>query len=36
MEEKKEEASVFVNTGDSHNDKEDTDDAFVNKVMGLS
>ena len=36
IEEKKEEPSVTVNTGDSHNDKEDTDDAFINKVMGLS
>ena len=36
MEEKKEEPSVTVNTGDNHNDKEDTDDAFINKVMGLS
>ena len=36
MEEKKEEPSVVVNTGDSHNDKEDTDDAFINKVMGLN
>lgn len=36
MEEKKEEPSVTVNTGDSHNDKEDTDDAFINKVMGLN
>lgn len=36
IEEKKEEPSVTVNTGDSHNDKEDTDDAFINKIMGLS
>lgn len=36
IEEKKEEPSVTVNTGDSHNDNEDTDDAFINKVMGLS
>lgn len=36
IEEKKEEPSVTVNTGDSHNDKEDTDDAFINKVMGLN
>ena len=36
IEEKKEEPSVTVNTGDSHNDKNDTDDAFINKVMGLS
>ena len=36
MEDKKEEPSVTVNTGDNHNDKEDTDDAFINKVMGLS
>ena len=36
MEEKKEEPSVTVNTGDNHNDKEDTDDAFINKVMGLN
>ena len=36
MEEKKEEQSVTVNTGDNHNDKEDTDDAFINKVMGLN
>ena len=36
IEEKKEEPSVTVNTGDNHNDKEDTDDAFINKVMGLS
>lgn len=36
IEEKKEEPSVTVNTGDSHSDKEDTDDAFINKVMGLS
>lgn len=36
IEEKKEEQSVTVNTGDSHNDKEDTDDAFINKIMGLS
>lgn len=35
IEEKKEEPSVTVNTGDSHNDKEDTDDAFINKIMGL-
>ena len=36
IEEKKEEPSVTVNTGDSHNDKEDTDDAFINKIMGLN
>lgn len=36
IEEKKEEPSVVVNTGDSHNDKENTDDAFINKVMGLN
>ena len=36
IEEKKEEPSVTVNTGDSHNDKDDTDDAFINKIMGLS
>ena len=36
MEDKKEEPSVTVNTGDNHNDKEDTDDAFINKVMGLN
>ena len=36
VEEKKEDPSVKVNTGDSHNDKEDTDDAFINKVMGLN
>lgn len=36
IEEKKEEPSVTVNTGDSHSDKEDTDDAFINKVMGLN
>ena len=36
VEEKKEEPSVTVNTGDSHNDKEDTDDAFINKIMGLN
>lgn len=36
IEEKKEEPSVTVNTGDSHSDKEDTDDAFINKIMGLS
>ena len=36
IEEKKEEPSVTVNTGDNHNDKEDTDDAFINKVMGLN
>lgn len=35
IEEKKEEPSVIVNTGDNHNDKVDTDDAFINKVMGL-
>lgn len=35
IEDKKEEPSVTVNTGDSHNDKEDTDDAFINKIMGL-
>ena len=36
IEEKKDEPSVTVNTGDTHSDKEDTDDAFINKVMGLS
>lgn len=36
IEEKSEEPAVKVSTGDSHNDKEDTDDAFINKVMGLS
>ena len=29
------EPAVKVNTGDSHNDKGVSDDAFVNKVMGL-
>ena len=33
--EKKEEPSVQVNTGGSHDGKADSDDAFVNKVMGL-
>lgn len=36
IEEKKEEPSVTVNTGDNHNDKEDTDDAFINRVMGIN
>ena len=36
IEEDKDEPSVTVNTGDTHSDKEDTDDAFINKVMGLS
>ena len=36
IEEEKDEPSVTVNTGDIHSDKEDTDDAFINKVMGLS
>lgn len=27
---------VTANTGDNHNDKIDTDDAFINKVMGLN
>lgn len=36
VEEKKEEPSVTVNTGDNHNDKDDPDDAFINKIMGLS
>ena len=35
IEEKKEEPSVTVNTGDDHNDKGNDDD-FVNRVMGLS
>ena len=30
------EPSVIVNTGDNHNDNVDTDDAFINRVMGLS
>lgn len=31
-----EEPSVKVSTGDNHNDKENTDDAFINKIMGLN
>lgn len=34
--EEKSEPSVTVNTGDSHNDNSDTDDAFINKIMGLN
>ena len=34
--EEKSEPSVTVNTGDSHNDNNDTDDAFINKIMGLN
>jgi gas vesicle protein len=30
------EPAVKVNTGDSHNDKGGSDDAFINKVMGLN
>ena len=30
------EPSVKVNTGDSHNDKKNADDAFINKIMGLN
>lgn len=36
IEEEKEEPSVVVSTGDNHNSKEDADDAFINKVMGLN
>lgn len=35
MEEKEEEPSVKVNTGDNHDDKENSDDAFINRIMGL-
>jgi len=34
--EEKEEPSVKVNTGDNHDDKENSDDAFINRIMGLS
>lgn len=33
--EEKKDPAVTVNTGDNHNDKENTDEDFVNKVMGL-
>lgn len=36
MEEKEEEPSVKVNTGDNHDDKENSDDAFINRIMGLN
>jgi gas vesicle protein len=36
MEEKTEEPSVVVNTGDNHDDKENSDDAFINRIMGLN
>jgi gas vesicle protein len=36
MEEKGEEPSVKVNTGDNHDDKENSDDAFINRIMGLN
>ena len=36
IEEKKEEPSVTVSTGGNHNDTENSDDAFINKIMGLN
>lgn len=36
MEEKEEEPSVKVSTGDNHDDKENSDDAFINRIMGLN
>lgn len=36
MEEKEEEPGVKVNTGDNHDDKENSDDAFINRIMGLN
>ena len=36
IKEENNEPGVTANTGDNHNDKEDTDDAFINKVMGLN
>ena len=36
IEEKKEDPSVTANTGDNHNDSGNTDDDFINKVMGLN
>lgn len=34
--EAKEEPSVTVSTGDNHNDTGNSDDAFINKIMGLN
>ena len=36
IEEKKEEDSMYADTGDTHDDKENSDDAFINKIMGLN